>query len=296
LGRRRSVAAGVFTGPRGKASQRDIPKRFFQSRNLAREKLSRVRSSRRTTPNWVKEISPEGLYLELTRGAQIKIAEATLAPDAIIAPYWVQATLRNKGKAILDKKGQLWTDDGQPWIGGDPFPQPRTGLEAMWNHKSNLTRYDDVKEIASEKNVDSRGELVREGTAFVVAVQTVGRIAKEPKRCIPAYKDEHYRAVLTFLKPLMSMGSPRSVPFIMTIPDFLIPISISPRCGARDAFPQLKDSNPQAPIQLCSSAIWASTTILCLRGHGQLSEESQCSRRHQRPLCSARQSRSIYLC
>ena len=104
----------------------------------------------------VKDISPEGLFLELQRGAQIKIAEATTAPDAIIAPYWVQATLRNKGKAVLDKKGQLWTNDGQPWIGGDPFPQARSGLEAMWNHKSNLTRYDDVREIASEKNISPK--------------------------------------------------------------------------------------------------------------------------------------------
>ena len=154
----------------------------------------------------VKDISPEGLYLELQRGAQIKIAEATTAPDAIIAPYWVQTTLRNKGKAILDKKGQLWTNDGQPWIGGDPFPEPKTGLEAMWNHKSNLTRYDDVREIASEKNIDSHGEVVREGTAFVVAVQTVGRLARDPKPIIPGYKDEHYRAVLTFLKPFDVYG------------------------------------------------------------------------------------------
>jgi Protein of unknown function (DUF1329) len=154
----------------------------------------------------VKDISPEGLYLELQRGAQIKIAEATTAPDAIIAPYWVQATLRNKGKAVLDKKGQLWTEDGQPWIGGDPFPQARSGLEAMWNHKSNLTRYDDVREIASERNIDSSGELVREGSAFVVAIQTVGRLAKEPRPTIPGHKDEHYRAVLTFLKPFDVYG------------------------------------------------------------------------------------------
>ena len=77
----------------------------------------------------VKDISPEGLYLDLQRGAQIKIAEATTAPDAIIAPYWVQATLRNRGKAILDKNGQLWSNDGQPWIGGDPFPEPKAAFK-----------------------------------------------------------------------------------------------------------------------------------------------------------------------
>src|SRR5947208_16208386 len=100
----------------------------------------------------VKDFSTEGLYLELQRGAQIKIAEATMAADAIIAPYWVQTTLRNKGNAMLDKKGQLWTKEGEPWIGGDPFPEPKSGLEAMWNHLSNHVRYDDSREVASEKN------------------------------------------------------------------------------------------------------------------------------------------------
>ena len=124
----------------------------------------------------------------------------------MVAPYWIDATLRNRGKAMLDGKGQLWTKDGQPWIGGDPFPQARSGLEAMWNHKSNIARYDDVREVAVEKNIDSNGALLREGSAFVVAVYMTGRLAKEPKPVISAYKDENYRVVLTFLKPFDVYG------------------------------------------------------------------------------------------
>ena len=154
----------------------------------------------------VKDISPEGLYLELTRGAQIKIAEATTAPDGIIAPYWVQATLRNKGRAMLDSKGQLWTKEGDPWIGGDPFPEPKSGIEAMWNHVFNHVRYDDTREIASEKDIDASGAVVREGAAFVVVIYTVGRLVHEPKPVIPAYRREHYRVALTFLKPFDVYG------------------------------------------------------------------------------------------
>ena len=108
-----------------------------------------------------------------------------MAPDAIVPPYWVELTLRNRGKAVLDGKGQLWSPDGQPWIGGDPFPQPQNGLEAMWNHTWNITRYDDVREVALEKNIDSNGALVREGTGFLVDVQSVGRTVKEPKPVLP---------------------------------------------------------------------------------------------------------------
>jgi hypothetical protein len=154
----------------------------------------------------VKDISPEGLFLELQRGAQIKIAEATTASDGIIPPHWIQGTLRNKGKAILDKKGQLWTNDAQPWIGGDPFPEPKSGIETMWNHTFNHHRYDDLREIASEKNIDASGAVVREGTAFLVRIATVGRLVNDPKPIIPAYKDELYRVVLTFLKPFDVYG------------------------------------------------------------------------------------------
>ena len=154
----------------------------------------------------VKDFSPEGLYVELQRGAQIKIADPTMAPDAIVAPHWVELTLRNRGKAVLDGKGQLWSPDGQPWIGGDPFPQPQSGLEAMWNHTWNISRYDDVREVAHEKNIDSNGALVREGTGFLVDVQSVGRNVKEPKPVLSAYKNEHHRVVVTALKPFDVYG------------------------------------------------------------------------------------------
>ena len=78
--------------------------------------------------NLIKDIAPEGLMSELQRGGEIKIGETTMRPDAVNPKFWVDATLRNKGQAMLDKKGQLWTKDGKPWIGGDPFPEPTNAL------------------------------------------------------------------------------------------------------------------------------------------------------------------------
>ena len=76
----------------------------------------------------------------------------------------------------------------------------------MWNHTFNHHRYDDIREIATEKNIDASGAVVREGLAFVVRIATVGRLVNEPRPFIPAYKDELYRAVLTFLKPFDIYG------------------------------------------------------------------------------------------
>ena len=154
----------------------------------------------------VKDLCFEGLYMELQRGAQIKIAETTLRADALIPPYWVEATLRNKGQAVLDKKGQLWHKDGRQWIGGDPFPEAKTGLEAAWNSVFNFRRYDDVRSIAPELNVDSSGTVVRKGASFFTRIQAVGRLAVEPKPIIPQYKDELYRTILSVVEPFDSYG------------------------------------------------------------------------------------------
>jgi hypothetical protein len=154
----------------------------------------------------VKDLCPEGLFMELTRGAQIRIGETTLRSDVLNPPYWVEATARTKGQAMLDKKGQLWTKDGKPWIGGDPFPETNDGLEAMWNHVFNFRRYDDVRSVTKEVDVDSSGSVLRNTEEFFVKIQTVGRMAVEPKPVAPRYKDELYRIMLAVSAPFDSYG------------------------------------------------------------------------------------------
>jgi len=47
-----------------------------------------------------------------------------------LSPWdYIEATLRNSGKGRFDAKGNVVTADGQPWIGGNPFPDAKTGIE-----------------------------------------------------------------------------------------------------------------------------------------------------------------------
>ena len=155
----------------------------------------------------VREFTSPGLYEELKRGLEIKIGETTLTPQSFIPEHWIEATLRNKGQAVLDKKGQLWTKDGQPWIGGDPFPEPKNGLEAIWNHGFNFEKYDDILRTDSiEVDVDSNGSVVRERKAHFTTIYTNGRQSVDPKPSIPAYKNELYRITLTELAPFDIYG------------------------------------------------------------------------------------------
>src|SRR5713226_1712388 len=137
----------------------------------------------------IKDIAPEGLIVELQRGAQIKIGESTTRPEAKQPKFWLAATLRNKDQAVLDKNGQLWHKSGGPWIGGAPFPEPRTALEAMWNYKFSPRRYDNLIVVSTVTHIDTSGTVVRKDEALFMQIQSVGRLVLDPKPVVSKYKD-----------------------------------------------------------------------------------------------------------
>jgi len=154
----------------------------------------------------IKDIAPEGLIVELQRGAQIKIAETTTRPEAKVPRFWLEATLRNKGQAVLDSKGQLWHKSGGPWIGGFPFPEPKTALEAIWSYSFSPRRYDNLRVVYTQNHVDTNGTLVRHDSGLFGQIQSVGRLVLDPKPVVPKYKDELHRVILTLNEPFDSYG------------------------------------------------------------------------------------------
>jgi len=154
----------------------------------------------------VKDICTEGLYTELTRGREIKIDTTTLRVEAFTPQPWIEATLRNKGQAVLDNKGQLRSKDGRPWIGGTPFPEAKSALEIMWNQLINFRRYDDEVEPFREVVIDGSGTILRRVAGYFVTIYTNARTAVDPRPIVPAYKDELYRVGLTFVEPFDVYG------------------------------------------------------------------------------------------
>jgi hypothetical protein len=152
----------------------------------------------------IKDIAPEGLMVELQRGGQIKIGETTLRPEATQPKFWIAATLRNKGQAVLDKNGQLWHKGGGTWIGGCPFPEPQTALEAMWDYKFSPRRYDNLIVVSTVTHIDTSGTVVRRDEALFLQIQSVGRLVLDPKPVNSKYKDELHRNLLSINKPFDS--------------------------------------------------------------------------------------------
>lgn len=82
----------------------------------------------------VKELLDPITYQQVkTMGRRINIIASTQDVTRLFPHEYLEATLRNKGMARFDANGNVVTKNGGPWIGGNPFPNPSDGVEAMAN-------------------------------------------------------------------------------------------------------------------------------------------------------------------
>ena len=71
----------------------------------------------------VKDLLDPIAYLQVSQmGRRIKMVETTTDVTKMFPHAFLEATLRNKGRARFDDTGNIVNDDGKPWIGGAPFP------------------------------------------------------------------------------------------------------------------------------------------------------------------------------
>lgn len=161
----------------------------------------------RDNADLVKDIAPLGLYQELKKGnTKIKIAKTDLRPETLVPIPWIETSLKNKGQAILDKSGQVWHKNGQPWIGGDPFMDPDSALEAMWDHGFNIRRYDDLTIAISITEIDPSGTVAHSVNAVAYKIQCVGRMYVPPEPLMLDYPDNLFRQVFVNLSPFDISG------------------------------------------------------------------------------------------
>ncbi|PWR20303.1 DUF1329 domain-containing protein [Zavarzinia aquatilis] len=66
-------------------------------------------------------------------GRRIKVAPTTRDVTKLYNTKYLEATVRNAGKAKFDASGNVVTEDGKRWIGGNPFPNAKTGVEVYAN-------------------------------------------------------------------------------------------------------------------------------------------------------------------
>src|SRR6056297_141247 len=75
-------------------------------------------------------LDPIALEQVKTMGRRIRIAETTRDITKLYPHDYLEATLRNAGKATFDAVGNVRSPDGGTWLGGCPFPDPKNAEEA----------------------------------------------------------------------------------------------------------------------------------------------------------------------
>jgi hypothetical protein len=91
----------------------------------------------------VKDLLDPVAYQQVkTMNRRINIIESTKDVSKLFPADYLAATLKNKGRAKLDAAGNVFADNGEPWIGGNPFPEPKDGVQAMANLTLSWGRHD----------------------------------------------------------------------------------------------------------------------------------------------------------
>ena len=82
----------------------------------------------------VKDLFDAITYKQIKElGRRVKIVKTQTDPSKLYPTKYLEATLRNAGKAKFDGSGNVVTMDGNRWIGGNPFPNAKTGEEVYAN-------------------------------------------------------------------------------------------------------------------------------------------------------------------
>jgi hypothetical protein len=122
-----------------------------------------------------------------------RVVDVVATPTDIMhlnpAPY-IEATLRNRGKARFDDTGNVVAADGGPWIGGHPFPDARDPREMMAGVALSWGRHDSALYCSNDRIRNAEGRLLYEYQAAFIEVQATGRLVVDPRPHMPGEEDK----------------------------------------------------------------------------------------------------------
>ncbi len=146
----------------------------------------------------VKDLLDEITYIQIKQQGRVcDLRPTTTDVWKLNPPPYLEATVANRGKAKFDDKGNVVTADGQPWIGGNPFPDAKTAEEVLAGHNLSWGRHDVTQYCVDEHDLgpDSQEEYAYQ--FFWVEVAAVARTVLDPKPYFPGHEDKiRYQAAV----------------------------------------------------------------------------------------------------
>ena len=156
----------------------------------------------------VKEYLTAVMYENVKRGMVMRMGNQ-LPPDQLNPKAFKEATERNRGKAVMDKNGVVYYEKiGTLWPGGIPFPNAKTGLEAMGNYHYGRV-WDTLRNYPIDMwYVNSRGEVYKSVGQEHRYVKCSARTMVPPLGTIPGYENIYIRriSVATYPREITGLG------------------------------------------------------------------------------------------
>jgi len=154
----------------------------------------------------VKDLLNPGLYHQIKYEKRVcDLAPTETRMDHLVAPPFLEATLHNKGKYKFGSDGNLWTNDGEPWQGGNPFPEPQEAKEVLVANTLSWSKHDNFGHAVWQWDTDAAGEVQYTYSAYAVEWQTVGRTVLDPHPYQPGHKKDlrFYSVLVTYPEDLV---------------------------------------------------------------------------------------------
>jgi Protein of unknown function (DUF1329) len=130
----------------------------------------------------VKDLLDPGAYWQIKHdGRLVDLAPTETDLARLMPTAYLQATLANTGKHKIFPDGNVYTLDGKPWIGGNPFSQPQSAAEILWANTLSWGKYDSQAHPVLDFDTDADGNVEYQYASYFVEWQTVGRLTLDPR-------------------------------------------------------------------------------------------------------------------
>jgi hypothetical protein len=157
----------------------------------------------------VKDLLEPVRYEQILKmGRKLKMGKTTTDVMRLSPWDYINASLSNAGKAGFDAKGNIINKaDGQPWIGGNPFPDPKSGVELFAAQTLSWGRHDASFYAMQLTSTDVDGSEKFTYSGGWCELSPVARVSMTPKPYWPEHKDKlRYQSVF-FLTPEQFRGT-----------------------------------------------------------------------------------------
>jgi len=141
----------------------------------------------------VKDLLDEVAYWQVKNDKrEINLIATETDVSKLIAKPYLEATLRNRGVHQVGPDGNVWTKDGKPWIGGNPFPDAKNAVELLLQNAltSSTLYYDSTSCASKEWETNADGDVDYTYEYIFVGYRTVGRTTLEPKPYFPGHEGQ----------------------------------------------------------------------------------------------------------